>query len=152
MKKIYLILVLTTFLSCNSDDNTELSTIELITQNSPWSFDHYEMLNIVNSGSSNITQQEIETDINSSLLNLTLTFNTDGSGFASFPNEPNENWQWEIMPNNQLKLTYDISNQDYELFYNLNVTESHMIMEMESVTYDSDANYEVSHYGKYHFD
>lgn len=106
MKKIILFFLVTLFISCNSDDNSEPSTINLLTENSPWIFDHYQMLNIVDAGSSVITQQEIENDINSSLNGLSLTFNQDGSGFTSSVGEPNENWDWEIMSNNQLKIIY----------------------------------------------
>ena len=81
---------------------------------------------------------------------LSLTFNPDGSGFTSSVGEPNENWEWEIISNNQLKIIYD--GGEFEIFNNLNVTSTILKMELESVTYDSDANYEVSHYGIYHFD
>ncbi len=150
MKKIILFFLVTLFISCNSDDNSEPSTINLLTENSPWIFDHYQMLNIVDAGSSVITQQEIENDINSSLNGLSLTFNQDGSGFTSSVGEPNENWDWEIMSNNQLKIIY--VGGEFEIFNNLNVTSTLLKMELESVTYDSNANYEVSHYGIYYFD
>ena len=150
MKKTILFLLFTLFISCNSDDSSESSTINLLTENSPWTFDHYQMLNIVDAGSSVITQQEIEDDINSSLHGLSLTFNPDGSGFTSSVGEPNENWEWEIISNNQLKIIYD--GGEFEIFNNLNVTSTLLKMELESVTYDSDVNYEVSHYGIYHFD
>ena len=150
MKKTILFLLFTLFISCNSDDSSESSTINLLTENSPWTFDHYQMLNIVDAGSSVITQQEIEDDINSSLNGLSLTFNPDGSGFTSSVGEPNENWEWEIISNNQLKIIYD--GGEFEIFNNLNVTSTLLKMELESVTYDSDVNYEVSHYGIYHFD
>ena len=48
------------------------------------------------------------------------------------------------------KIIYD--GGEFEIFNNLNVTSTLLKMELESVTYDSDVNYEVSHYGIYHFD
>ncbi len=144
-------LVLTSCSSDNSNDNQQ-SITDLIVQNSPWTFNHYQLLDIVDAGNSTMTQQEIENDVDTSLIDYTLTFNQDGSGNTYLPNEGTETWQWEILTNNQLKITYDNSNGENDIYNNLNVTSSELTIEYQSVTFDSNATYEVLHNGIFYFE
>ena len=58
MKKLNLfigLLIGLMIFSCSSDNNDEpqLTVEELLVQGSPWTFDHYEMINIIDLGNSN---------------------------------------------------------------------------------------------------
>ncbi len=154
MKKLNLLLTIIiglSILSCSSsDDHPQLSMSELLTQNSPWTFNHYEMINIIDAGNSSFAQSDVENSINQSNSGNIVTFNEDGTGSSFLPNEGTDNWQWEIVNDNQLKLTYDSG--DVEIFENISVSSSQLFIEIESVVFDEIAIYEVTHYGKYFYD
>ncbi|NCO64935.1 MAG: hypothetical protein COZ17_13945 [Flavobacteriaceae bacterium CG_4_10_14_3_um_filter_33_47] len=155
MKKQNLLLaIIIGFLSlaCSSDNNDEpqLSIKDLLTQGSPWTFNHYEMINIIDAGSSNFTQTDIQNDVNSRENGTVITFNQNGTGSVFIPNEGTDNWDWEIINGNQLKLTFDGINSD--ILENLNVSSNQLIIETESVSYDEDVQYEVLHNGKYYYE
>jgi hypothetical protein len=157
MKKLNLfftILFITLIFSCSSDDNnaTELSITELLVQNSPWTFNHYKLINIIDSGNSDFTQADIENDINQNVGGNVLTFDEDGSGSSFLPEEGTDTWQWEIINSNQLKITYDGGNGESDTFENISVSTSQFTVESESVSFDEVALFEVLHYGKFFYE
>ena len=156
MKKLNLllgILIGLTILSCSTDeknDNPELSMAELLIQNSPWAFDHYELINIIDAGNSDFTQTDIENDVNSRENSTILTFNQNGIGFVSISGGGTVNWNWEIINGNQLKLIHNEANSS--ILENLSVSSTQLIFDVESVTYDQNVHYEVLHNGKYFYE
>jgi len=155
MKKLNLILGILigfTILSCSSDNDSndpESTMSELLIQGSPWTFDHYEMVNIIDAGNSNFTQTDIENDVNLRENGITLTFNQNGICLVTIPNYGTDNWNWEIANSNQLKLTFEGAYTN--IFENLNVSSNQLIFEGQSVSYDVSVQYEVMHYGKYYY-
>ncbi len=155
MKKLNLlfgILVGLTILSCssNDDDNSQLAITELLIQNSPWTFSHYEMIDIINSGNSNFTQTEIENDINSRENEIILMFNQDGTGSKSKPNEYTNNWNWEVVNGNQLKVyhvTLLITTEEI-----ISVSANQLVTEHETGSYDESVQNHVIHNGKYYYE
>mgnify|MGYP000921808165 CR=1 FL=1 len=152
MKKLNLligILIGLTILSCSSnDDNSQLSTEDLLIQGSPWTFDHYEVTSILDIGNSSYTEIEIESDTNQALEGGIITFNNDGTGSDFFPNNngPEFTWNWEIINNNQLKT---VSANGLSNTINISVTSSQLITESEEgYTYDEQADYDILHSGK----
>ncbi|GHA51716.1 hypothetical protein GCM10007103_35200 [Salinimicrobium marinum] len=85
MKKIHLpvtILIALLFFSCSSDDDSpHLSQSELLVENRPWIFNHYEVIEIIDAGHSEITRQFIVEDMNFYAAGLTLSFNQNGTLF-----------------------------------------------------------------------
>ncbi len=137
--------------ACSSDDDNNQHTIdELLTANSPWTFNYYEMINIIDAGNSSFTQEDIENETNISNSDVTVTFNEDGSGSSFTPGEGTDSWDWEIINNNQLKIIFD--GGETSIFENFNVTSSQLTIETESVSFDPVAIFEVSHYGKFYYD
>ena len=152
MKKLNLligILIGLTILSCSSNDNdSQLSTEELLIQGSPWAFNHYEVTNILDIGNSSYTELEIENDTNQALEGGILTFNNDGAVSDFFPNNngPEFTWDWEIINGSQLKIAS--ANGSSETI-NIVVTSSQLITESEEgYTYDEQADYDILHSGK----
>ncbi len=129
MKKLTLTLTLLIgilIISCSSNDsNPELSIEELVVQNSPWTFDHYELIEIIYDGNLSLTTEIVENNRNLQTMGQTLTFNSDGTGASYSPyfNETS-NWNWEIVNTNQLKLTFDPS--DIFTIENFNVTSNQL--------------------------
>ena len=135
-------------LSCSSDDDNEPQVLmeELLINGSPWTFDHYELISIIDSGNSNYTQTDIENYTDDSQNGNIVIFKSDGTGSSSLPNEGTDNWGWEIVNNNQLKLNFGSGESD--ILENITVTSSQMVIEEQSVSYDESVQYEVLHYGK----
>ncbi len=158
MKKLNLllsILIGLTILSCTSDDDNDspqTSMSELLTQNSPWTFNHFEMINIIDSGNSNFTQQDIETNINQEVNGQTVGFNSDGTGYTTIQGNVESNWEWEIVNGNQLKIIFDLANNETEVYENFSVSSTELVLDYQAVSYDENAMYEVLHYGKYFYD
>jgi len=133
MKKINLILgifiFLITFSACNNEDEITLTAEELIIQNSPWQFEGVELVNIVNNGNADFDKQEWEENVNDSNQNISFIFLADGTVTSIEKNPPNPdkvmNWNWVIENGNQIKFYEDDSN-DFDLFNDLKVTETHL--------------------------
>lgn len=154
MKKLNLfigLLIVLTIFSCSSDNNDEpkLTMEELLIQGSPWTFDHYEMLNILDAGNSNYNKSDIETDINLAVNGEIIKFNSNGTGSVTLPEDGTDTWEWEIVNGNQLKLTFASGESD--IIENIIFKSSKMIIEGQSVSYDDQAKYEVLHNGKYFY-
>ncbi len=110
------------------------------------------MTNIIDLGNSNLTQQDIETNINQEVAGQTVSFNENGTGFASIQGTVESNWEWEIVNGNQLKIIFDVTYNEFEIYENFSVTSTELVLDYEAVTYDENAMYEVLHYGKYYYD
>ena len=155
MKKLNLIygllIGLMIFTSCSKDENTQLTKEELLVQNSPWTFDYYELINIVNQGNSTLTQQELETDMNQEIFGATISFSQNGTGSNSIQGGNISSWEWEITEFNELKLTFNGDITDNYILNNIKVTENEFIYEEQVLTDDSSAGLSVIHYGEFHF-
>jgi len=151
MKKLSLLITLIfgmLILSCSSDENdnpSNLSKPELLIKNSPWTFNQYELLNVIDAGTSTMTQQEIENDYNMKYSGFMYTFNENGVGYVS-SQWGTFNWQWEIINSNQLRINWEMG--DVDILDNLNVTESQFDYEAVSITFDDSANSQIKHFGK----
>ena len=153
MRKLILLLVLSPFLisfSCDEEnaEMTELSLSDLLVQGSPWTFDRYEMTTILDDMGSDITQQEIEDDIDQSSAGIIFTFNADGTGSEQGPSSP-ISWTWEIVNGEDLLITF--SEGENQLFEEFGVNASEMYLAIEAVTFDEDLVVEVLHYGRLYF-
>lgn len=143
------------FISCSSDDSStdviaEVQLEEAMVQNSPWTFSHYEVINIVDAGNSTMTQTQIESNMNLQLGGFTLVFNQDGTGETVVEGEEGESWTWSIENDDDLKILYADNFSD--VYSNLIILNGQLKMEAESVTFDSSANFEVIHYGSLIFE
>ncbi|MDR6968877.1 hypothetical protein J2X31_002903 [Flavobacterium arsenatis] len=143
------------FNSCSNDDDTadvvaEVQLEDVMVQNSPWTFSHYELINVVNAGTSAMTPAEIESDMNLQLAGFTLIFNQDGTGETAIEGEESESWTWVIENEDNLRIVYAGNFSDE--YFNLSLLNSQLKMEAESVTHDSAANLEVLHYGSLVFE
>lgn len=156
MKKLNLfigLLIGFMILSCSSDDSNnddpQSTTADLLIQGSPWTFDHYEMISIIDGGNSTMTQQEIETQTNQELSGSQINFSPNGTGFSSINGVIESDWEWEIINQDQLKITF-ASNQ-FEILDNLTISSNELTVEFVGATYDLDVDYEVLHNGKYFY-
>lgn len=152
MKKINLILgvfiSLIAFSACNKEDEIILTPEELIVQYSPWNFTGLELINIVNNGNVDFDKQQWEDGVNESNENVFFVFNADGTVSVIEKNPPNpdkvEYWNWEIINENQLKFYKDDSD-DFTLFYDLKVTETHLEFALNDMEVDDNVIADVKY-------
>ncbi len=151
MKKVNLLLIIFIGLlisSCSSgDDNTELSTEKILVQNSPWTFDHYEIIGVVDVINIDFTMKGLESEVNQKVSGNVFNFNLDGTGSRFFPEEETSFFQWEILKNNQLKITFN-GGSIRTVFKELKVSSSQLTFEAESVSFGV---FKALHTGKYFY-
>ncbi|UKM65052.1 hypothetical protein GSB9_01614 [Flavobacteriaceae bacterium GSB9] len=138
--------------SCSSESNDQsqqLAKEELLVQGSPWTFEHYKMINLIDAGNSTMTQQEIETKTNLDVSGNQISFSQNGTGFTSINGNTESIWEWEIIKQNQLKIIF--CEDEFEIYDNLTVSSNELMIVYEAATYDPDAEYEVLHNGKYFY-
>ena len=129
--------------SSSDDKNSiELSSKEILVQNSPWTYDRYELIEIVSEAIGGNTEEKAKNNADSDNDGNILTFNENGTGSSSSTGGSN-NWQWEITNDNKLKLIYSAQE---EYVYDFSIT----VEELTIKVYDEiDATGRV--YGNYIF-
>ena len=139
-------------LSCSSNDSSsEISNEELLTTNSPWTFSHYELVTIIDSGNSNLSQTELENHINERDNGIVLVFNQDGSGSLTKQDEYSYDYSWEIINNDKIVLTYDTFFGEVLI---VNISSNQLITTVENYTstYDENVDFWVLHNGNYFYE
>lgn len=107
MKKSILYAVLFILLliasSCSEDDmQGGEKDADILVENSPWQFESFELSTIVKKENDTITEKWVQTSVNEAYENLAFTFNEDGTGFTTFPDEEPFNWSWYFSGNDTI--------------------------------------------------
>ena len=139
-------------MSCSSDDdntsendNPEVAIAELLVNNSPWTFTEYQLLQITDAGSSTMSQQEIENQVNSDFNQLQLQFNANGTGMLNAP-ILNSSITWELQSNGghlYLVVNELTPPDDETLFTNVIISQNELRLDNASTVYDASADYNV---------
>ena len=149
MKKLNLLLIVFIglfILSCSSDENNiELSKEEILVKNSPWTFEHYEIIGLLTLPIEDFTMEGLESEVNQKISGNIFTFNLDGTGSRFFPGEETSFLQWEILNNSQLKITFKGSPTS-TVFKELNISSSQLTFDAKSVHFGV---FKGVHTGKY---
>ncbi|SMC86346.1 hypothetical protein [Cellulophaga tyrosinoxydans] len=134
-------------LSCtNKNSEEEFKTkSELLSEKSPWVYSHYELLEIIDSYGSELTEVEIENINNEENEGWTVSFNTDGTGYSKSPSNITNEWKWKIDTNENLVFIHP---NDTTTYADWNVNSSQLYIAFESITYDEQIKVEVLHLGK----
>lgn len=152
MKKTYSIIVLLiTFglTACSKENTNEETTKEqLLIDNSPWVFDHYELKEI-NQGE-NLGKEFLENNTNKVFINFKLNFYQEGLGSAVSPNNDIASMTWQLS-NNTLIITdtSDISDRSY--LKNVTVTKSQLTYEHNTETLNENFETIAAHSGVFYF-
>jgi hypothetical protein len=134
-------------LSCTNENSEEefKTKSELLSENSPWIYSHYELLEIIDSYGSELTEVEIENINNEENVGWTVSFKTDGTGYSKSANNITNEWKWKIDANENLVFIHPNDTTTYD---NWNVNSSRLYIAFESITYDEQIKVEVLHLGK----
>lgn len=99
-----LLLALLLSTSCSVEDliKEDPETSDILTSNSPWQFESFKLAWANKTEKDTITDQEIEIEITDSYKNLAFTFNIDGTGITTVPNEEPHTWNWFFDGNNKI--------------------------------------------------
>ncbi len=121
----------------------------ILVEESPWTFSRYENTVVEDEGGSGLSGQEIENDINQYFIDISFTFNADGTGFIDIPEQGREEWVWTLS-NNRLTTISDTQTDEYTFF---NADRNQMTFESRTSTLHTrdSINYVVTHVGKYFF-
>ena len=145
--KVLVICIL--LVSCSEENtNEELTKDQLLIQNSPWIFDHYEFKKILEGKDLGI--EVFENDGNESYFNLELNFYKDGLGSIQYPNSSLVPVNWLLSNDNTLTIIPDPDWDDPASFENVKVSESELIFEFVAFSYDENLE-TTTHYGVFYF-
>lgn len=126
-KKLFIAMCLTMVLSCTNEDSEEiieepLSLLESMIDNSPWTYDRFEVVSIVQANGYDLQQSQIddfENESNQEFNGFTISFNDDGTGIDT---DGEFNWEWVNEKNGEMRIwndTYIISLNNSELVLGL---------------------------------
>ena len=137
MKKISLevisVFLLVVLIACQSDDeNIKSSTERILVENSPWSFNRYELINIIDPGDGNFTKEDVENFYNTYNDGSQVNYYENGSGLITLKNGETNEWLWRITNNNEMEITIDINNVN---IFKFNVSITELILESRNEGY-----------------
>ncbi|TMM58749.1 hypothetical protein FEE95_04775 [Maribacter algarum] len=121
----------------------------ILVEESPWTFSRYENTVIEDNDGSGLSGQEIENDINQYFIDISFTFNSDGTGFIDIPEQGREDWVWTLS-NNRLTTISNTQTDEYTFF---SADRNEMTFESRTSTLHTrdSIEYVVTHVGKYFF-
>lgn len=146
---IYFSLILFTF-SCSTEKEEpepQLSVEQVMVAKSPWTFDHYEILEIDYANSS-FDENDIYDDMESRYEGHQLTFNEDGTGFNTSGEVGKQTWNWKV--ENDTLILIQENSEDARVKIN-KASDSELILKVQSSTYDSKENVRVYHTGNFYY-
>jgi len=140
------------FSSCSKDneddsDNNNLTDTELLVRKSPWNFNYFELIHIVDSNGTSLTQQEIENHINQEMNGISYNFEDDSTGRSMVNGVEQATWNWYIA-NNKLTLIIPPPNSITQVL-DFEVSATQFYFESQAHIYDEEINVTVYLYGKF---
>ncbi|MFK7814201.1 MAG: hypothetical protein AB8B59_17015 [Maribacter sp.] len=130
-------------------EKNESKTEDILVEESPWVFSRYEISSIEDDGESGLSSQEIENDLNQYLIDVSFTFNVDGTGYRDIPNQDREDWVWTLSEDRLITIS-DSKTDRYTFF---SADQNQMTFEGRTSTGHTrdSVQYMVTHVGKYFF-
>lgn len=153
MKTIKFLMLITTFCLINacskdSDSKTEISTEELLIENSPWVFNHYELSEILEGDITDI--ELLENDTKTGYNNLEFNFYKNGKATLQYPNSALSPFDW-VISNNNLLGTPDPDFDGPFLLKNISVSKSEFSFQLNDYFFNIDTYVTTTHTGTFYF-
>lgn len=138
--------------SCAVDDliKEEPANAEVLTSNSPWKFESFNLNSIVKTDKDTLTDQEIEQEINQSYKNLAFTFNADGTGLTTIPDAEEEPHIWTWFFDGNTKICFD-GVCDADSFTGIKLTENSFSFDLTAAAPSNTEGEEIIYTGRYVF-
>jgi len=145
-----LLLSLIALFSCSedSDDIEQDNRMQLLIENSPWAFQDYSLISIIERNNSALTEEELEKFIEKTITGSTLSFQADGTGFSkSGTSDVTNNWSWTLNKN-EVQSIWD-TNGRITTWRNVEISSTRLRFESESLNFIDEEGNNIQWYGYY---
>ena len=157
---LWIFVLLLAVASCSSsDDSDEPMDDEEMTEStptagdivvggSPWIYDFYELIEVVDRGDSELTDEDLIADIDMEFSDVEIFFFASGGGSETGFDGPASTFNWRLGSNGEIEFTDQFGNPieppgEFEV-----VDDNSISFEFELMTLDQDIDFEVIHRGK----
>jgi hypothetical protein len=146
-----LILGLITLCSSPKDRVSETqNTTELLVQKSPWTFDSYKVIKILNKGNADVNESLLKYWVYNNSYSVKITFNDNGTGTYNDTQKNKEIiFQWTLTEN-EIDIKLNRANAGALIYKNVEISSTQFKFEKEDYGFDKDKN-KVTFYGVYSY-
>ena len=152
--------LLLTGVSCSSDDGSDdpiddeemmestPTKGDIVVEGSPWIYDFYELIEVVDRGDSQLTDEDLIADIDMEFSDVEIFFFASGGGSETGFDGPPSTFNWRLGSDGEIEFTDQFGNPidppgEFEV-----VDDNSISFEFELITVDQDIDFEVVHRGK----
>ena len=146
--------------SCSSDDKSDDSIDDeemmdstptqgdIVVEGSPWVYDYYELIEVIDRGDSQLTDADLISDIDMEFSDVEIFFFASGGGSETGFDGPPSTFNWRLGSNGEIEFTDQFGNLieppgEFEV-----VDDNSISFEFELITPDQEIDFEVVHRGK----
>ena len=147
-------------ISCSSDNESDDPMIDeemmestptegdIVVQGSPWIYDFYELLEVIDRGQSQLTDAELIADVDMEFSDVEIVFFASGAGSETGFDGPPSTFNWRLGSGGEIEFTDQFGNLieppgEFEV-----VNDDSISFEFELITLDQEIDFEVVHRGK----
>ena len=146
-----LILGLITLLSCSNDtdDIEQDSRVRILVENSPWAFQDYKLISVIERNNSKLTEEELENFIEKSITGATLSFNADGTGQSkSGTSDVTNTWTWTLNKN-EIQSIWDNPEGTMTTWTNVEISSTQFKFEEDALNFIDEEGNNIKWHGTY---
>ncbi len=153
MKNIFFIAIIlsASIFSCAKDDNDIEQDIRknILVENSPWVYQSYKLISVIERNNSTLTEEELESFIDKTTKGSTLTFNSDGTGLSkSGTGDKTNTWTWTLNKN-EIQSIWDNPKGTITTFKNVEISSTQFKFEEDALNFVDEEGNNISWYGAY---
>ena len=121
---------------------------DIVVQGSPWIYDFYELLEVIERGDSQLTDEDLIADIDMEFSDVEIIFFASGGGSETGFDGPPSTFMWRLGSEGEIEFTDQFGNPieppgAFEV-----EDENSISFEFELMTLDQEIDFEVIHRGK----
>ena len=145
-----LILGIITLFSCSNDNDDEQdSRINILVENSPWAYQDYKLIAVIERNNSTLTEEELENFIDETTTGSTIMFNADGTAMAkSGTSDITNTWTYTLNKNEILSI-WDDPKGTIATFKNVEISSTQLRFEEDALNFIDDEGNNIKWYGTY---
>ena len=118
-----------------ADKETYLNQ-DVLVNNSPWSFESYELLKIINKQDADVNEALIKFWVYDNSQTIESTFYNNGTGkFIDTAKNQIVSFKWTLK-NNEMEIILDLNNSPRVVYENMELSESQFKFEKEDIGFD----------------
>lgn len=151
--RITAILILGLITVCSNPmdtDNKTQNRAELLVQKSPWTFDGYKVIKILDKGNADVNDSLLKFWVYDNSYSVKITFNDNGTGtYIDRKRDQTITFQWTLTEN-EIDIKLNLLNAGALIYKNVEITNTQFKFEKEDYGFDKDKN-KVTFYGVYSY-